>query len=259
MRLKENVTIVIGGTGIIGRTVCQKFAQAGATVIIGFRRDEIKAIETLKLVEKAGAIGNLFQLDVTKPDEIARLIQDTCDNYAKIDTLVYATGGPLTPEQFPEIETDLWQNHLDLTLSGFFHCARTVIPVMRQQKYGRLIALGAPGAQILNAGEFPAWDTAKTALVKLVKSLALSEIPHGITVNAVNPSVVLPEIYFSAEERDLVAQAFPEAAREELRRKIPAGRFATPGEVAEVILFLASPAAGYLTGNTINVTGGLGI
>lgn len=259
MHLKDNVTIVIGGTGVIGRTVCQKFAEAGATVMIGFHQDEIRAIETLKLVENVGANGNLFQLDVAKPEEMNQLVQDACDRYHRIDTVIYAIGGPLGLEDFLELKAETWQKNLNLTLTGFYNCAKAILPQMRQQNYGRIMALGGAGANLLNAAKYFAWDTAKTALIKLVKSLAVEEIRRGITLNVVNPSLVLPSIYFSAEEEMLIEAAFPKDIRERMRETIPAQRFATAEEVADVLLFLAGDSAGYLTGNAIDVTGGLGV
>lgn len=258
MALKKKVALVIGGTGIIGRTICQKLAREKAEVVIAFHSDEIKAMETLKLVEEFSS-GSLYQCDVCNWDSITQLIDFFNDAYGKIDIFVYATGGPLLPENGLPENNELLKKNIDLSYTGFYNCIQQVLPLMRRQNYGRIIALGSAGADSIQASAWIAWQSAKTALTKLVKSTSVVEITNGITMNLVNPSVVLPDIYFSAEEEQLIEMAFPEAVREKIRLIIPAKRFAKAEEVADAVVFFADEKSGYITGNVLNVSGGMGI
>lgn len=259
MLLRDKIAVIVGATGTIGRTITQKVAENGALVIINFHQDEWKGLKTLELVEKAGGKGSLYQCDVTNLEELAKLFEHCNSTYGRIDILVYATGGPFTMKDVVDTSSEEWQACLELSLTGFFNCVKCVLPYMRQQKWGRIIALGSAGADLPHSSSLIVWDVSKTALSKFVRSLAVTEIQHGITCNIVNPSVVMPSIYFSEKEKQLIETIFPLEAQERMKESIPARRLGRAEEIADVVVFLASDQAGFITGNSINVTGGLGI
>lgn len=242
--------LVTGGSRGIGRATALACAAAGAAVAFNWSRDEDRseADDAWAALRATGVAAHGVQADVADPDAVARLFAEVRE----------ALGGPpdvlvnnaaVTHDGLVMLLPDAgWQRVLDVDLGGAFRCSRAALRGMIGGRWGRIVNVVSPAAFFGKEGA-AAYAAAKGGLVSFTKSLAREVARYSITVNAVSPGFV---------ETRLLAEA-DRAQRDELLRQIPLGRFADAAEVAAVIVFLASPAASYLTGTTVHVDGGLGM
>ena len=235
MNNKTNMkyALVTGSSRGIGRAACIKLAQMGYSPIINYTGNYAAARETQELVRKTGQDGEILMFDVSNeaahPDEYIEVLVNNAG--IRRDNLL-----PLLPEED-------WQRVLDVTLNGFFHTVQLLLPAMVRRKYGRIVNLASVSGLKGMPGQTN-YSAAKGGLIAATKALALEVARRGITVNAVAPGFIQTDMVKGLDE-------------EALKKTIPANRFGTPEEVAELIGFLASPAAGYITGETISINGGL--
>lgn len=237
--------LVTGGSRGIGRAVCLRLAQMGMPIIINYRSNEAAAKETQQQVEALGVKTELMPFDVCDEQQVDKALDDWeaahPDDYISI--LVNNAGIRRDGVMFMMSDDD-WHDVLRTTLDGFFYLTRRILKhVMPRHHEGRIINLaslsgvkGLPGQANYSA--------AKAGLIGATKALALETASRDVTVNAVAPGFV---------ETDMTKDLDEEA----LKKMIPMKRFAKPEEIAEVVAFLASPGAGYITGEVINVNGGL--
>jgi 3-oxoacyl-[acyl-carrier protein] reductase len=240
--------LVTGGSRGIGRATVLACARAGAAVAFNYSRDEdeAEAKETLDALRTTGVQVHGAQADVADAAAVGALFAD----------LRNALGGPpdvlinnaaVTHDgllmMLPEAG---WRRVLDVDLTGAFLCSKAALRGMIAGRWGRIINVVSPAAFFGKEGA-SAYAAAKGGLVALTKSLAREVARLGITVNAISPGFVQTRLISEMGERE----------RGDIERQIPLGRFAHPDEVAGAIVFLASPAASYLTGTTIHVDGGL--
>ena len=246
MNNKTNMkyALVTGSSRGIGRAACIKLAQMGYSPIINYTGNYAAARETQELVRQAGQDGEILMFDVSNEGQTRKAIESWQaahpDEY--IEVLVNNAGIrrdnllPLMPEED-------WQRVLDVTLNGFFHTVQLLLPAMVRRKYGRIVNLASVSGLKGMPGQTN-YSAAKGGLIAATKALAQEVARRGITVNAVAPGFIQTDMVKGLDE-------------EALKKTIPANRFGTPEEVAELIGFLASPAAGYITGETISINGGL--
>jgi 3-oxoacyl-[acyl-carrier protein] reductase len=240
--------LVTGGSRGIGRATAEAFARAGAAVAFNYSRpeDEGEAREALEALRALGARSHGVQADVADAEAVARMLAEVRDALGgPPDTLV--NNAAVTADgllmMLPEAS---WERVLAVNLKGAYLCCRAVLRGMIGARSGRIINVVSPAAFFGKEGA-SSYAAAKGGLVALTKSLAREVARYGITVNAVSPGYV---------DTHLIA-ALGTEARDALARQIPLARFGTPEDVAGVIVFLASPAASYLTGTTVHVDGGL--
>ena len=246
MNNKTNMkyALVTGSSRGTGRAACIKLAQMGYSPIINYTGNYAAARETQELVRQAGQDGEILMFDVSNEEQTRKAIENWQaahpDEY--IEVLVNNAGIrrdnllPLMPEED-------WQRVLDVTLNGFFHTVQLLLPAMVRRKYGRIVNLASVSGLKGMPGQTN-YSAAKGGLIAATKALALEVARRGITVNAIAPGFIQTDMVKGLDE-------------EALKKTIPANRFGTPEEVAELIGFLASPAAGYITGETISINGGL--
>ena len=237
--------LVTGGSRGIGRAVCIRLAQMGLPIIINYRSNEAAAKETQQLVEAQGVNAELMPFDVCDEAQVSKALDTWEDAHPDdyISVLVNNAGIRRDGVMFMMSDDD-WHDVLRTTLDGFFFLTRRILKhVMPRHHGGRIINIaslsgvkGLPGQANYSA--------AKAGLIGATKALALETAARNVTVNAVAPGFVETDMTKDLNE-------------DTLKQMIPMKRFAKPEEIAEVVAFLASPGAAYITGEVINVNGGL--
>jgi 3-oxoacyl-[acyl-carrier protein] reductase len=230
--LKGQIALVTGASRGIGRAIAERLAREGALVLINYLQRQAAAEETLASISTHGGQAELCRFDVANGAEVTTVIQSVVDRHGKIDILVNNAG--------------LTIDNLLPNLKGIFLCTKAVIRSMLRQRSGRIINLTSVVAQAGNPGQ-AAYTAAKAGVIGFTKTMAKELASRAITVNAVAPGFI---------DTDMTG-FLPEQVKTGYLSLIPAGRWGTTAEVAEVVAFLASPMAGYITGQVINVNGGM--
>jgi len=244
MLLRNRVAVVTGGSRGIGRGIALRLAQEGARVAVAYRANKAAAQMALRQIQAAGADCVAVETDVSQTGRAEQLIKTVADRYGRVDVLVNNVGdfrwGTLA-ESSPEE----WKSIFDSNVITVFYMCRAALPVMRKGRWGRIINLGAVGAErAFGQAKISAYAAAKAAVVAMSRSLALEEAKNGVTVNVVNPSNI--------DEKDLTL----EEARKLKDARYPIGRPPTVDDVAAAVAFFASEEAEYVTGQVVNVSGG---
>jgi 3-oxoacyl-[acyl-carrier protein] reductase len=238
--------VVTGGSRGIGRAVAEGFAREGAAVGFNYSRaeDEAEADETLAALRRAGVPAHAARADVSDADAVAGFLKSVRAALGGPPDILVNNAAVTHDALLMMLPESAWDRVLDTNLKGAYLCCRAALRGMISGRWGRIVNVVSPAAFFGKEGA-SSYAAAKGGLVALTKSLAREVARYGITVNAVSPGWV--DTRLIAEQHD----------RGDLERQIPLGRLGTPEEVAAVILFLASPAASYLTGTTVHVDGGL--
>lgn len=244
MSLRNRVALVTGGSRGIGRGIALRLAHDGARIAFAYRTNKMAASVALRELQAAGADCVAVETDISEPGRADQLVKTVTDRYGHIDVLVNNVGdfrwGTLAESSAGE-----WKSIFDSNVMTVFLMCRAVLPQMRKGRWGRIINMGAVGAErAFGQAKISAYAAAKAAVVAMSRSLALEEAKNGITVNVVNPS--------SIDEKDLTL----EEARKLRDARYPIGRPPTVEDVAASVAFFASEEAEYVTGQVVNVSGG---
>lgn len=242
MTLDSRVALVTGGSSGLGRAMVAVLAQAGARVAFTYRSN-VAGAQSLVQAHPPGTVIAL-QADVTNDTDVARMVSETVARFGGIDILINNAGitrDGLAMRMSPED----WQAVIDTNLTGAVRSCRHALPHLLASQAGRVINITSVAGIVGNAGQAN-YSSAKAALIGLTQVLARELAPKGVTVNAVAPGAI---------DAGIVA-GMPEEQRRRLVAAIPMGRMGTADEVAALIVFLAGPQAGYITGQTIIIDGG---
>ncbi len=250
LQLRDKVAIITGGTQGIGRATALRLAQEGAKVVIAGRgKERLDAVAAE--VRKAGGAVAAVQADVSKPADCERLVAEALKAFGRIDILVNNAGTSLTGE-FESVTDALWQQDLDLKLFAAIRLSRLAIPHMRKQGGGRIVNITTIGAKQPRARSMPT-TVSRAAGLALTKALSKEFAKDNILVNTVSLGLVRA----GQHERKAEKAGRPvEELYAEMGRDIPLGRVGRAEEAANVICFLVSGAASYVTGASINLDGG---
>jgi NAD(P)-dependent dehydrogenase (short-subunit alcohol dehydrogenase family) len=245
--LNGRVGLITGAAGGIGRTIARRLAREGMTIAV-LDRDGAAAEAT------AAEIGGLaVTTDVASPDEVGRAIDAVLGRFHQIDVLVNNAGiawmGPAL-----EMPLEALQSMLRVNVEGVFIASRAVLPHMIARRSGSIVNLASWAGKTGNA-YFAGYSASKFAVIGLTQALAREMAPHGIRINAICPGIVVDTAMRSAIEVQQRQYGLPET--EERAKSIPIGRVSVPEDVARIAAFLASDEAAYMTGEAINLSGGL--
>jgi 3-oxoacyl-[acyl-carrier protein] reductase len=245
LRLDGRRALITGASRGIGRATAEALAAAGAAVAINYARSVAEAEETAAAVRAAGAEVELVRADVADAAQVEAMFAHLRARWDGVDIVV--NNAAVARDGFVMLMTpEAWDEVVAVNLRGAFLCARQALRPMIRRRWGRIVNVISPAA-LLGQDGGANYAAAKGGVLSFTKSLAREVGRYGITVNAVCPGLI---------DTRLIAD-MPAAVRERHCGRIPLGRFGEPGEVAQAIRFLASPAAAYVSGATLAVDGGL--
>jgi len=256
LQLQGRTAIVLASTKGLGRATALALAGEGAHVVISGRDQD--ALEWLRqeIADMTGEPPLAVPTDVTAAADIEQLVKQTVERHGKVDILINNAGGPAAGS-FDQLTDEQWQQAFELNLLSYVRAIRAVLPHMRQQKFGRIVNFASssfkqPIEQLILSNTF------RTGVVGLAKTLASELGPDGILINTIGPGRIATDRVAFLDEKQAERQGL---TADEVRRKheanIPLGRYGEPEEFARVVIFLASPANSYVTGQSLLVDGGM--
>ena len=238
--------LVTGGSRGIGRAVSIKLAQLGYNVLINYVNNTTAAEETLQAIREAGSDGEMLKFDVSEAEQVKQALEAWqnahTDNDEYIEVVVN-NAGIRRDNVMALMPAQDWLSVINTNLNSFFNVTQPLIPQMQFHKFGRIVNMASVSGIMGMQGQTN-YSAAKGGIIAATKALAKEVARKNITVNAVAPGFIKTDMVEGLDEATL-------------KKTIPANRFGKPEEVAELVAFLASPQAGYITGNVISINGGL--
>jgi NAD(P)-dependent dehydrogenase (short-subunit alcohol dehydrogenase family) len=236
--------LVTGASRGIGKEIALALGRGGMHVAVAFRTNKLGAQKVLSDLRAVGAEGLALATDVTDPARVKELIEAVTKHFGRLDVLVNNVGD-FVWKPVVESTVDEWSSIITSNLYSTFYTTKFALPAMRRQHWGRIINLGAAGAErAFGQAKISAYSAAKAGIVAFTRSVALEEAHNGITANVVNPPVI-DEKELSLEEAQRLTDV-----------RFPVGRPATGRDVSEAVKFFVSEEASFITGQVLNVTGG---
>ena len=245
MQLRQKVAIVTGGACGIGKTISQTLAKEGAHVIV-CDIDYGLAQNTVNDINNQGFAASAVRMDVSCGEEVKRVFKNILNKFTRIDILINNAGiCSLTPIE--DITEEEWDRVMDVNLKGTFFCSQAVLKPMMNQKSGKIVNIVSIAGKVGGILTGAHYSASKAGVICLTKSLALRLAPYKINVNAVAAGPI----------KSQMTDTFPPDKRAKLAQSIPLGGFGEPQDVANAVLFLVSNKAKYITGEILDVNGGL--
>ena len=241
---KRKTVLVTGGSKGIGASICRKLACDGYNVAICYNTSEQKAQELKAELLGIGADVEIFKVDISKSDEVFTLFEEIDNRFGSLYALVNNSG---IAEQvlFTDITDDMWKKMIDVNLSGAFYCSREAVKRMLKDKNGKIVNITSMWGEVGASMEVH-YSASKAGLIGMTKALAKEVGLSGITVNAVSPGVI---------KTDMISEFSP-IDIEALKDETPLNRIGEPSDVANVVSFLLSTQADFITGQVLGVNGG---
>ena len=241
----DRVAIVTGSSRGIGRAIAKTLAANGAQVVVNYAKDLEGAEETVDAIVSNGNVASLFQADVSVLSQAEDLINYALDKYGTLDILVN-NAGTTRDQLIMRMSEEDWDLVLRVNLKSIFKCCRIAVKPMMRKRYGRIVNISSVSGIAGNAGQTN-YAASKSGVIGFSRSLARETASRKITVNVFAPGFIPTSLTNNLSD-DL---------KEQTLAHIPLGRWGEPEEVAEAVVFLAGETAGYITGQVINVDGGM--
>lgn len=248
MDLKDQVALITGASSGIGYATAVAMAREGARIGVNYHKNKAGADQAVSEISKAGGEAHAILADVTSADEVEAMVESVRNRWGRVDILVNNAGDLLGRHMLSDMTEDYWEQIMDLNLKSVFLCVKEVWEEMAARKSGSIINITSIAGRNGGGPGSGAYATAKGGMITYTKSLARELAPHNVRVNGVAPGVIATP-YHERYSPPEIFQKFVAA--------IPLGRAGTSDEIASVIVFLASPAASYIVGETIEVNGGM--
>lgn len=245
--LKGKIAIVTGAGSGIGKAAAIALARNGAAVVVNYLTNEQGAAETVAEIQEMRRNALALRADVTRRADVLRMVAETLDNFGKIDILINNAGSIVKLMRIDDCTDDVWDQIIDVNLKSVFLCSQAVLPYMKEQRSGRIINISSLAAQFGGRGGSLPYAAAKAAVNSLTKGLASELGSFNVTVNAIAPGIILTPFHDQFSRPDRL---------QDVINATPLQRAGSPEEVAELIAFLSSEEAGFITGEVIGIDGG---
>ncbi|WP_411501756.1 3-oxoacyl-[acyl-carrier-protein] reductase [Brevibacillus centrosporus] len=243
--LAGKTALVTGASRGIGRAIALKLAEAGANVVVNYAGSETAAAETVALIKEKGRDAIMVRANVSQTEEVNEMFKAALDHFGAIDILVNNAG--ITRDNLlMRMKEDEWDDVIATNLKGVFNCLKAATRPMMKQRSGKIINITSVVGVLGNPGQAN-YVAAKAGVIGLTKTAARELATRGITVNAVAPGFIDTEM----------TSVLSEDVKASMMGQIPLGRLGHTDDIASVVLFLASDAANYMTGQTLHVDGGM--
>jgi 3-oxoacyl-[acyl-carrier protein] reductase len=244
--LSGKVALVTGGSRGLGRWICCALAQSGASMAVNYANSEADAQQTIRMIEESGGKAFAVRGDITKEQEVERLVKEVVDHYgAPIDILVNNATGPQPEYSIEESTWDIYMDQLVFFVKAPLLLVKATLPAMKKRGSGRIINIGSEVVQLGNPN-FSSYVSAKSAMVGMTRSWANELGSSGIRVNLIAPG-------FIPVER---TEGLDESVFENYRKGVPLGYQGSPMDIANAVVFFASDASEFITGQCLAVNGG---
>lgn len=243
--LTNKTAVVTGASRGIGRSIAIDLAKSGTNVVVNYSGNEAKANEVVDEIKALGQQAFAFKADVSNAEEVQALMKQAVDTFGSIDILVNNAG--ITKDNLlMRMKENEWDDVININLKGVFNCTKAVTRQMMKQRSGRIINVASVVGVCGNPGQAN-YVAAKAGVIGLTKTTAKELASRHITVNAVAPGFISTDMTDKLDEN----------VQTEMLKQIPLARFGAPEDISNVVVFLASEGAGYITGQTIQVDGGM--
>jgi len=243
-RVEDKVAVITGASRGIGRAIALQLAAEGARVVVTARKIENAEVVAGEIRQQGGQVLALA-VDVAVVAEVEILMKQTTEHFGALHILVN-NAGMTRDNLIMRMSDDEWQSVLTTNLTGTYHCIRAASKIMMKQRAGKIINITSVVAQMGNKGQAN-YSAAKAGIIGLTKSVARELASRNVQCNAVAPGFIITDM----------TSGLPESAKETMLQSVPLGRVGTPEDVSGLVVFLASREADYITGQVINVDGGM--
>lgn len=249
MILKDQIAIVTGGSRGIGKAIVQTLAREGAKVAFVYRGSADAAVQLQTEITSSGGVAKAYQADVSDPTAAEKVVEAVIAEWGRVDILVN-NAGVIRDKLFLQMERDDWNAVIETNLGGpFAFCKAVAKPMAFKQRSGRIVNVSSIAADHVNVGQAN-YAASKGAINSMTRVLAAELGRRNVLVNAVAPGFI---------ETDMTGTVLNMAGGDKIKAAIPVKRLGKPEDIANVVLFLCSPAAAYITGQVITVDGGLSL
>ncbi len=245
MELQGKTAIITGAGRGIGKTIAMKLSEMGANIVINDIPISADADKTAEEINNNGRNAIVIKGDVRNTEDVQEVVKGAMDRFGSVDILVNNAGITRDTLIMKMSEKD-WDDVLDINLKGAFNCIKSVTRIMMKQRSGTIINVASVVGVMGNAGQAN-YASSKAGLIGLTKSVAKELAPRGITCNAIAPGFIQSDM----------TDKLTESVKEQYMSNIPLRRFGTPDDVGNVVAFLASESANYITGQVLHIDGGL--